>query len=769
MACLRFRLWRFVRELFGIRTVIPVPSDMDHMSVGEDRAASPLPLFPATFVVHYLTTEVAVNCALKGIVNGVVGFDTEYVPRRLTQEETLLSDAADAVGGSKKSVVAAWQVLEARTHRVFPYAWDTMGLCTVQISRGDVVWVINLRVMNAYPSELRRILTSPDIVKVGVGVASDVGVVWSDLRSELKCLVDCGLMARLALTATVKYRDRGFQNLSMEDSAVQILGFRLDKEEQVSDWAGPLTDAQVCYAGTDAVVALRLYEVLVGNGRSGAMKCLGLLRIVLGFLGTNFKATFHEWLEAVQKAFPGSFDSFLSAPRTDFVSFVRARNRLLSVNRRMRSLVASTVGFWTRIVLTQHVSFEAIQMWIRCSDKADIEVEIMFQGLRTYYQHGNSSARICAYARRVLPYLLPTSGRWSHFKMHVEDDVCAALLALNLRGRPRHRLVSLDVAFCLSDAVRSATVDLPGSLPRLPLQLFLPAAPSLVRMSLSVDVIVTADLRGLCCLAFLEIRAGCQGFVVRLCDLVTVLRGVTALRHLVLHDLEIDVNQRPPHLQSKIVLPTLELMELHLRVNAGMGSLVGRMELPHLVRVELVLEDAAWQPLWMCLTGGESVFAGASSLVLRTSYLGRGRWDGPRSPFVFFPGVVELNLVDAESSILGALATLSKADERADFPLGMLLPRLEVLSLAAGHIQYAGDFVDSRMTVVGACLKRLHVHVTDMDDMGRFYARAQHVCRCVPTFPIYVSSTRPRSRFSAVESERAAQRLFYMGTETVST
>lgn len=139
-------------------------------------------------------------------------------------------------------------------------------------------------------------MTSGDIVKVGVGLLADIPVVWNDLRSELKSLVDCGMMARLLLAE--KYWDGGFQNLSMEKCAVDILGCRVDKTLQVSDWSGPLTDAQICCessfspssflltladAGMDAVVALRLYEKLVDllDSKAARLGC----EIAVGWYG----------------------------------------------------------------------------------------------------------------------------------------------------------------------------------------------------------------------------------------------------------------------------------------------------------------------------------------------------------------------------------------------------------------------------------------------------------------------------------------------------
>ncbi|KAJ7178822.1 ribonuclease H-like domain-containing protein [Mycena crocata] len=236
-------------------------------SVG-DSAKAPqagvnLPYFPVDFTVHYLTTEDAVDSALEWIVDGVLGFDTEFVRREFPPDERFVGDmVAECIGNSnRKGAILGLQIMERKMGTV-PYIWNEMGLCTIQLARDATVWVINLRGLKAYPQELERVLTSDTIMKVGVGLVSDIPVIWNDLRSELASLVDCGLMTRLLLAE--KYASGGFQNLSMDVCAAEVLRCRVDKSLQVSDWTVELSDAQIRYAATDAMVAWRLYDALVG-------------------------------------------------------------------------------------------------------------------------------------------------------------------------------------------------------------------------------------------------------------------------------------------------------------------------------------------------------------------------------------------------------------------------------------------------------------------------------------------------------------------------
>ncbi|KAJ7613318.1 ribonuclease H-like domain-containing protein [Mycena polygramma] len=252
---------RIGRKLLGT-TVVKEPALVFEHARVETPGNPPLNVFPhEEYRIHYLTEEGAVNRALEGILDGVVGFNTEYGKRIPTDEEAFITQALNDVGGQKKWGVLAWQIMEQRPPKQFAIPWDNIALCLVQIARDSDVWVVDLRKMRAYPKELKRILDSPDIVKAGVGVTADIAHVWADLRTNIHNVVDAGCMARLLLAH--KYSDNQFGNLSLQVSAAEILGYDINKEERESDWTGDITKAQKLYAATDAAVSLRLYERLV--------------------------------------------------------------------------------------------------------------------------------------------------------------------------------------------------------------------------------------------------------------------------------------------------------------------------------------------------------------------------------------------------------------------------------------------------------------------------------------------------------------------------
>lgn len=60
-------------------------------------------------------------------------------------------------------------------------------------------------------------------------------IIWDDLRTELKALVDAGMMAKLLLAE--KYPKSSYGNLSLKTSVEEVLGFAIDKELSESNWA----------------------------------------------------------------------------------------------------------------------------------------------------------------------------------------------------------------------------------------------------------------------------------------------------------------------------------------------------------------------------------------------------------------------------------------------------------------------------------------------------------------------------------------------------
>jgi len=63
-------------------------------------------------------------------------------------------------------------------------------------------------------------------------------------------------------------KDFGIQSSGLKKLTAIVLGFRISKRQQVTDWeAEHLSEAQQIYAATDAWVCYEIYRKLTVNGR----------------------------------------------------------------------------------------------------------------------------------------------------------------------------------------------------------------------------------------------------------------------------------------------------------------------------------------------------------------------------------------------------------------------------------------------------------------------------------------------------------------------
>jgi hypothetical protein len=91
-----------------------------------------------------ITSEADTNLALAPIQDGFIGFDTEFVARKMCEEETFIEEIFSNLPGNKRSGTIVWHALQIKYQGGFPIHWDNIGLCIVQISRGDNVWLLNM-------------------------------------------------------------------------------------------------------------------------------------------------------------------------------------------------------------------------------------------------------------------------------------------------------------------------------------------------------------------------------------------------------------------------------------------------------------------------------------------------------------------------------------------------------------------------------------------------------------------------------------------------
>jgi ribonuclease D len=101
--------------------------------------------------------------------------------------------------------------------------------------------------------EINAIFESHQIVKAGVAIRDDIKALQGIRKFEPASFIDLAVMAR----------EIGLQVESVKKLTALVLGFRISKSAQTSNWEAPtLTEKQLEYAATDAWVCLEIYERL---------------------------------------------------------------------------------------------------------------------------------------------------------------------------------------------------------------------------------------------------------------------------------------------------------------------------------------------------------------------------------------------------------------------------------------------------------------------------------------------------------------------------
>lgn len=129
---------------------------------------------------------------------------------------------------------------------------QTFQVSLLQLAIPNKVFLIRLNHTGVTP-ELAGLFSNPKIIKAGVGIRDDLKALQKLMNFDPASCFDLSTLAKEA----------GLQVESVKKLTALLLGFRISKSAQTSNWESiTFTQKQIEYAATDAWVCLELYEKL---------------------------------------------------------------------------------------------------------------------------------------------------------------------------------------------------------------------------------------------------------------------------------------------------------------------------------------------------------------------------------------------------------------------------------------------------------------------------------------------------------------------------
>ncbi len=144
---------------------------------------------------------------------------------------------------------------DTETRPVFSPGQRCHGVALLQLSGPQKAFLFRVQSLGM-GRLLRNILASPKIIKVGAAVHDDIRGLQKLSPFEAKGFVDLQKIGW----------EWGIRDKSVKKLAANILGCRISKTQQLSNWEAPeLSPAQKMYAATDAWVCLEMYKRLLSS------------------------------------------------------------------------------------------------------------------------------------------------------------------------------------------------------------------------------------------------------------------------------------------------------------------------------------------------------------------------------------------------------------------------------------------------------------------------------------------------------------------------
>ena len=147
---------------------------------------------------------------------------------------------------------------DTETRPTFSQDQPRYGVALLQLSGPDKAFLFRINKMGMH-RRLCNLLASEKVIKVGAAIHDDIKGLQRKHDFVPAAFVDLQKMVW----------EWGIRDKSVKKMAAIILGFRVSKTQQLSNWeAGVLSEAQCRYAATDAWVCREMYLKLMASEKN---------------------------------------------------------------------------------------------------------------------------------------------------------------------------------------------------------------------------------------------------------------------------------------------------------------------------------------------------------------------------------------------------------------------------------------------------------------------------------------------------------------------
>jgi ribonuclease D len=124
------------------------------------------------------------------------------------------------------------------------------NVALLQLSTNDKAFLFRLHYFEL-PNSLIKLLSNASIIKAGAAIRDDIKAL-----QVIKRFKPAGFFE-----LQDEAQELGLKNFSLKKMAGIMLGIKISKAQQLSNWEAPeFTEAQLRYAATDAWISYRIYE-----------------------------------------------------------------------------------------------------------------------------------------------------------------------------------------------------------------------------------------------------------------------------------------------------------------------------------------------------------------------------------------------------------------------------------------------------------------------------------------------------------------------------